>query len=490
MHIFKLIDWFKRRLAGGDTSLGLLDPPTIEGLIPAIEEGDPAFLPKGAWDDSLQVDIPMWPNSSPSLQYPETLTLFWGNETPLIKTWDDEVQPQDLYFMVPKAYLQREGEHSVCYTVITSNEVTAPSEVLKIIIDKTAPILNSDAALIFDPEVISGGVSDAWLKRNDEKLPARVPAYTTPQPGDVITFYWSTRLGGRDTAGTYMLTREDISKPVDIVFPGLFIRESRDGKRYASYEITDRTGNPSALATARELTVSVTPLSRTAPRIKGATGSGAYWTLDPVVAPNGATVVIDREAIDPIEKAFVQWGEPGTPGAYCSPAPEPADTLDYKIPKDKLAFQFGKTVKVYYEIADSGLPVPPQSTRSEVTVTKPGGMPYLQCDCVQSNSISLAYVASKGGYANFTLPSWPFMGGGQFFRVTVTGEGGGQTHRIEVVASQAVDEASASLPAGRIDGSQLGLIDIGNPANLIAEVSFDNKATWIEFRIPRPTIVA
>ncbi len=70
------------------------------------------------------------------------------------------------------------------------------------------------------------------------------------------------------------------------------------------------------------------------------------------------------------------------------------------------------------------------------------------------------------------------------------GEGGGQTHRIEVVASQAVDGASASLPAGRIAGSQLGLIDIGNPANLIAEVSFDNKATWIEFRIPRPTIVA
>ncbi|GAB7529481.1 hypothetical protein PS3A_18900 [Pseudomonas sp. 3A(2025)] len=490
MHIFTLIDWFKRRLAGGDTSLDLLDPPTIEGLIEAIDEGDPAFLRLDAWNDSLQVDVPMWDNSSPSLQYPETLTLFWGNETPLSKTWNDEVQPQDLYFMVPKAYLQREGEHALCYTVITSNEVTTPSEVLTIIIDKTGPVLNANSQLIFDAEVVSGGVSDAWLKRNGEKLTARVPVYTTPQPGDVITFYWSTRMDGRETAGTCTLIGDDIGKPIDIVFPGLYIRESRDGKRYASYEITDRTGNASSLATPIELTARVAPLQRTPPSIMHAAGSGAYWTLDPATAPNGATVVVPTEALDPIEQAFVQWDEPGTPGAYCSVAPEPAGTLNYKIPKDKLAFQLGKTVKVYYEIVDPGAPTPPQSVKSELTVSVPDGMPTLQCDCVQGGSISLAYVASKGGYANFTLPRWPFMGAGQFIRVTVEGYGGGQTHRIQVVVSQAVDGASASVPAGRIAGTELARIDRGETASLMAEVSFDNQQKWIRCRIPKPTITA
>ncbi|ADR61325.1 Hypothetical protein, conserved [Pseudomonas putida BIRD-1] len=77
--------------------------------------------------------------------------------------------------------------------------------------------------LVFDPEVVQNGVTDAYLVEHNEELEATVPLYSGIRVGDVLTWYWSTSPSGMHQAGSRPVTQGDINKPLKVIIPGKHI---------------------------------------------------------------------------------------------------------------------------------------------------------------------------------------------------------------------------------------------------------------------------
>ncbi|KPW57050.1 hypothetical protein ALO80_200055, partial [Pseudomonas caricapapayae] len=92
------------------------------------------------------------------------------------KIWTEPVQSADLFSMIAQQYLI-EGQHRLRYSVETANQVQTESETLVFVIDKTAPVFEDEGALIFPEEIISDGLTAAWLDTHGDTLLAEVPAY-------------------------------------------------------------------------------------------------------------------------------------------------------------------------------------------------------------------------------------------------------------------------------------------------------------------------
>jgi hypothetical protein len=486
----KWLKWFKSRGFGLlRNNRDLLLRPVVSAILEDIPGGEKNLLASSAWLNPLRVDIPLWQHSNPSPEQPEHLTLYWDDGLVEEKSWEHAIPPDELFVMVPQVRLS-EGEHRLRYHVMAYNGEESDSDLLTLIIDKTPPILVNEGPLIFPPEVVSGGVTEQYLKANGDQLLAEIPVYQVPKPGDLITWYWSSSPTGSEVAGTTTLALADIGKPLIVSFSGQIIRDGRDGKRYGFYTVKDRAGNLGQRSLAVELQVAVTPVPRELPpaRVKEASGTASSGLLSPANAKNGVTVVIPFAAvIYPGEPVSVQWGEPGSMGAFRTDTPVATDSREYKIPKDCIAPYLGHTLPVSYEVTEAGkvLTSEPHSLRVEEL----SGLPAIQSDKVSGGKLSLETIV-EGGYASFTLGSWSFMATSQYLTIKVEGvDDANQLVSIAVLTEQQVPEVAAIIAVGQISKADLRRFKIGFGIEVKVKVSFDGKQTWKTFPSLTPTLV-
>lgn len=482
----------------------LLNKPIVTVLLPDSPDWDETgLLPANLANQPMRVEIPPWIDR-PNPSFPDTtshLRVYWnGGNSPVYERgwthseWGSGDRP-------PSAHLRFDlearhvvhGGYDLHYEVTLFNGDIDESEKLKVTIDEIPPSLGDVSRLIIDTDRIT----EQYLIDNGDKVQAEVPAYNRGRPGDIITWYWSKdpfNVMPADEVSSRTLYRGESGKPLPLDFPGDMIRPKGDGDFYAFYRLRDRAGNLSPYSTPYPLKVDLTPIPRTLPpvRVKEASGGAGGGSLNPLDAYNGVTVIIpDNAVIHDGEEVFVQWAAPGAVGEHRTDTPNPADSRDYKIPKDKIAQHLGKTIPVYYEVLEPGIDEPHRSDNYSLQVRDlTTGWPTIQCDKVSSSKLSLGNIA-EGGHASFTLGSWTFMAVDQFLRVEVRGvDNSGQLVIVEVLKDEPVPGVAPSIPAGRISKTVLQRFGIPSPLEVRVSVSFDGTRTWKAFPRLTPTLVA
>jgi hypothetical protein len=474
-------------------------PWTRPEPLPDVPGGETHLLPRSAWADPLnplRVEFKPWYDSPPPIPGTERVDIFLGNNEGNIigtRTWTLPMSPAD-YFIEITADKLSLGEQQISFIMTNYLGVSARSFPYTVTVDKQEPVLSASSQLKFPDAVLPPNKLTArYLEQNNDEVKADVPAYTTPRPWDCITWYWGANAGNQELGGTVELDDQNFSRPVSITIPGQLIRDRRDGFRYMWYQVQDRAGNLSLRSDPVELDVAATPIPRTLPPIKvnGATGGSASGTLNPSNAINGATVVIPIDAdIYDGEPVFVQWGEPGSPGAYRTSTPTTPDSDEYRIPVDKVSHHIAKTLMVRYEVVEPGVVDPHNSQAYTLRVEMFGGPPTIQCDRVSGGKLSLASIAA-GGFANFTLERWTWMATDQFITVTVVGvDTNNQSLTIPVLTASPVPEVAQRISVGRISKTDLQRYKLNFGIEIRCSVSFDGKQSYQAFPKLTPTLVA
>lgn len=472
-------------------------PWTRPEPLPDKAGGETNLLHRSAWADPanpLRVQFKPWYNSPIGENETESVRVYL-NETTLIgsRSWILPMDADDHYIEISADKLPP-GEHRISFIMKNFQLVEAESFPYTVTIDKQAPVLSASSRLTFPSAVLPPNKLTArYLEQNGDKIEAGLPAYTTPRPWDRITWYWGSTPGDMAQGGVIELDDKNFSAPVVITVQGDLIRALGDGRRYVWYVVHDRAGNESLPSQFVELEVAATPIPRTLPPIKvaGATGSSASGTLNPSNAINGATVVIPTDAvIYDGESVFVQWGEPGSPGAYRTSTPVTPGSGEYRIPVGKVSHHIAKTLLVRYEVVEPGVADPHISQTYTLRVEMFGGPPTIQCDRVSGGRLSLGSIPT-GGFANFTLESWTWMGTDQFITVTVVGvDTNNQSLTIPVLTGSQVPEVAQRIPVGQISKTELQRFKLNLGIEIRCSVSFDGKQSYQSFPRLTPTLVS
>lgn len=463
-----------------------LKVPSVGAILDNIPGGQENLLPVSALKDFLRVDVPMWLNSDPAPGEPEHLYLYWNNVKVAEKTWTALVPPGDLFLMVEPRYLSAAGTHRLHYEVMTFNGAWSPSDPLMLTIASSPALGGDEGRLLFDAEVVSGGVTAHYLETHGDKVLAEVPTYSRVWPGDTLSWYWDQKLYTDEWVGSRTLTQADTGKSIFLTFEGKMIRERGEGDRYVHYRIEDRAGNNSGHS--RPANVEVVPAARDLPWpvVDGAKGAGKDIVLDPFDAAEGATVVIaDTVVIKPNEQLWVQWGEPGSLGAFRTTSPIVAGTRRYKIPKREVVLNIGKVLPVYYEAVGPDGPLRSEICQLKVMPLDPGRLPVSQCSHVfyQNGQAVLNWRDIPLEGVKLTLKSWPLMMLDQHIRIVVFG----QTimEGREWVAVHKRPLAAQELVAGvggtdnlTVPKSWLGDLIPDQGFLVSVYVSFDSGITW------------
>ena len=460
--------------------------PSVGAVLDNIPGGQENLLPASALKDPLRVDVPMWRHSEPSPDEPEHLYLFWNSNKVAEKTWTAPVPPGDLFLMVEPRYLSAVGTHRLHYEAMTFNGAWAPSDPLMLTIASPPALGGDEGRLLFDSEVVGGGVTVHYLETHGDKVLAEVPTYSRAWPGDTLSWYWDQRLYTDELVGSRTLTQADTEKPIVLTFEGTMIRERGEGDRFVHYRIEDRAGNNSGHS--RPVNVEVVPAARDLlwPVVEGATGTGKDIVLDPFDAEEGATVVIaDTVVIKPNEQLWVQWGEPGSLGAFRTTSPIVAGTRRYKIPKREVALNIGKVLPVYYEVVGPDGPLRSEIRQLKVMALDQGKLPISQCSHVvyQQGQAVVNWRDIPPEGLKLTLKPWPFMTTDQHIWIKVFGptilEG------REWVAVPKRPLAAQELVAGvcgtdnlTVSKSWLGDLIPDQGFFVSVYVSFDSGITW------------
>lgn len=464
----------------------LLEAPSVGAILDNIPGGQVNLLPASVLKDPLRVDVPMWFNSEPAPGEPEHLYLYWNGDKVAEKTWTAPVSPGDLFLMVEPRYLSAAGTYLLDYEVMTFNGAWASSDPLMLTIASSPALGGDEGRLLFDAEVVSGGVTAHYLETHNDKVQAEVPTYSRVWPGDTLNWYWDQKLYTDEWVGSRTLTAADTGKAIFLTFEGKMIRERGEGDRFVHYQIEDRSGNNSGHS--RPFNVHVVPAPRVLPWpvVEGATDTGKDIVLDPFDAEEGATVVIaDTVVIKPNEQLWVQWGEPGSLGAFRTTSPIVAGTRRYKIPKREVVLNIGKALPVYYEAVGPDGPLRSEIRQLSVMALDPGKLPHIQCSHVayQHGQAVLNWQDIPLEGVKLTLKPWPLMMMDQHIWIRVFGQTimGGR----EWVAVRKRPLAAQELTAG-ICGTDNLTVPKSWLADLIPDqgfyvsvyVSFDSGVTW------------
>lgn len=449
-------------------------PPSVESLLPDIEGGAPNLLAFKATFTPLRVDFPMWMNSDPSPEEPEKVQLFWNGQLAQTRYWEKPVQESELFIEAPIEYLT-EGTHNLLYTVTLYNGNMTYSKALQITIKKTPPLLPERSEINFPAEIeASRTVTDGYLSRNGDRLEGEVPSYLGAAAGDQISWYWSDSPNGREQVNRRTLRHDDVSGPWVISFPGEFIRQSRNGLRYARYEVQDRAGTPVQRSESKSLNSEATgaPRQLPPPRVKDAEGSSFNSTLLPNNALRGATVIIpESAAIEDGEQITVFWGEPGSVGAYQSSTPTVPGGREFHIPPRFVAMHAFSELFVTYQVKVSETEQP-LSQRHHLLVGRIIGLPAPQCADIQSGAIALD---SMGEHAVFSIGSWPFHDTDQFVSMWLTGvKQGAVNESITLpIANYKPVPGNAPFEVGRVSKQALTALERGYQFQVTTRVTFE-----------------
>lgn len=476
-----------------DPETAQLVPPTVPRLVPDVEGGQPNTVEFRATFTPLRVEIPEWAHSNPSETDNEYLYLYWDGVEIDKKTFSKPIQPEELFMAVPQHKLLDEGQHRLHYEVTLFNDHHAASRPLDIYIDRTSPSLDPDPdknKLIFPDYVIQNGVTDLFLADNNDKLIGTVPSYLGAEPGDVVKWFWSKHYGMQNMVKMMILTRDNIetrgttraSKPINLIFPGDFIRNSGSGTRVAWYEVQDRAGTAKQRADGSWLNSDATPPPRILlpPRIKEARGSEYYSTLEPSNAQNGITLVIPEDVlIRPNETVTVYWGDPDTLGGYSTSTPTVPAGREFLIPRVHVPPHMNDTAELHYQIKPLNSPVL-QSPSHFVTVLKIEGLPYVQCSAIRDRVLNLHNLQS----ATFTLDDWPFRHTSQFVNAWIEGVDRNDVKleiRLQIATEKAVPTEAGLMVLGTVPKAELLKLALTYQFRVVVEVSFNDKVSWLKF---------
>jgi hypothetical protein len=476
-----LLSWLRSLLDRPQLTVARTAPladPRIPDQLPDIPNGPQHLLRYSATQSGLRVEFDRWADSNPMPDAPETLTLFWDGQEVASRQWSAPIVEAELYLLLDQRHLQVDGEHHLHYNVELYNGNTAASAPYIVNIDTTPPELPEDSSLLFDNEVISKGVTDAYLQAHGDKLPATVPAWKNVEAGDTLIWYWGATPGSNDEAGHQTLTNADIGNPIH--FPGTLIRNSGDGVRYARYTVQDRAGTPLQRSLPMPLQINATPIPPDfgAPYVKETGNTGASSTLDPQRAASGATLVIKPtvhfEATDSVE---IYWDDPAGYGGYHSPVDVSGTLREVRVPRTNVAMKLGSQLPLYYVVTRNGTRL--ESTRHALTVSPPANLPNPQCDKISGNQLSLA---NMGTGATFTLGAWVLKDTSQFVTLYVSPAGDRDpSMRVMVGEAVPVPSPSGSMTLGKLTAAQLQAFAVPSALEIHAKVSADNQNSWFNF---------
>jgi hypothetical protein len=467
-----------------------LPKPVVESLCDDDPQWDEqGLLPRDKVSEDLAFEVPSW-GYEPVPDGITVLELYWDGAEFARKTWDEDVPslpPGALLSAVPRSRLTS-GDHQLHYIVERGDGNRNRSDSQPVTVDLIAPALGADNGQLQFPVT---AVTEQYLKANGDKVEAEFLSYLDGKPGDVVTWYWcedAFDFSNADIVSTRTLSREEIGNPVVLAFDGAMIRARGDGQRYAFYSIADRAGNRSPESRAVRLQVSAQPMPRVLPpaKIKEASGNATTSTLDPARATNGATVVIPPDAtINPGEEVYVQWAAPGSVGSYRVLAQTaPGET---RIPNTCIAQHFDNSIKVHYEVFESGVVEPHPSLIHTLNVLSMTNYPAPQCDKIANGQLNLADVTD---YADFTLASWSFMATDQFINLEVRGvDSSYENLTVTVLSECPVPAIADQISVGRISKADLQRFKLNEGLVVRVAVSFDGKLTWHDFSDLTPVLV-
>ena len=459
----------------------LLKPVVIEGLLADIEGGETNLLPYSATQTPLKVAFEKWAHSTEDPEDIDKVTLHWDGHDFGPKDYPGPIDEKNLFIMVPTSLLNEDGPHTLTYTVVNYANNSSTSEPLTITTDTTPPKLPTDSRLQVAGEVVGeDGVTDAYLWANGDALPATIPPYADIRPGDVLTWYWSTTPTGTEQVDTWTLKLSDTTQPLQIKFPGAFIRNLGDGLRYLYYTVQDRAKTPIQTSAVLPLQCNATPLPTTfsSPYVKetGSTG-GDSSTLDPVRAVNGATVVIEAvNRFDPNDDVMVHWGRPGEHGAYSAPVSIASGDIVCPIPKANVAARMGSDLELYFVVTRRDMPY--ESAVHSLKIDVPSTLEAPQCDKITGKVLKLSNI---GTGATFTLERWPLMDTSQFVRLHISGERQDGNQDPVVVADAIPVPSPVAMTVGKVTLTDMGVFVVPTALKIEAFFSVDDKKNWIPF---------
>ncbi|RRV05671.1 hypothetical protein EGJ27_17835 [Pseudomonas sp. v388] len=275
-----------------------------ENLTPAkvdVALNADGLLPVSSLTSPIRVTFPAWAAVMAGIRY----QLLWddtlvGEE----KVVAPGTRPGDTLFLHIPVEVLSEGKHSLSYQLTNpENGSTSEAPPSPIEVDLTPPGSPILAPVLF-PDLIRDGLTSDELDGLNNVLPGTIASYQGMKEGDTIRTYWN-----RIPGPTAVVSRDDMGlRRVVIGFQRTFLEGIGDIEAPVHYTVADLAGNLSMVSepVSVKLQLSVVP-PLPAPRIKEANGD----ILDPVNAPDGATVVVDASAALRVgDRVFVVWQGP------------------------------------------------------------------------------------------------------------------------------------------------------------------------------------
>jgi hypothetical protein len=308
-----------------------------------------------------------------------------------------------LEFLIPNSQFApiAQGRARFKYTVTKASGQTLRS--------KSLPLEILGELQRLAPPAIPAAV-DGVLDPTLHNLVTEVPPYYFMAQGDNVTLVWMGRTSMGSTVKheeTKQLGNGDEGKTLEYVIPDEKLRVLAGGSLEVYYTVTtpSKAFFKSPTLKLRVDLDHTSPLPR--PRIKEAIGD----TLDPINAPNGATVVIDASAnLRAGERVFIIWQGPrgyGDKDQIVTDA-QAGKTLEVVFAPSLVTDNAGEVVHVIYAVYRLNGPMQRSEAIHVTVVDKPLDLPAPRMDTVGADGVLTPSLIPDSGAT--VRVSYPGMG--------------------------------------------------------------------------------
>ncbi len=458
-----------------------LSLPRVPLALEPIAGGEQNLLPISALTAPLRVEFDRWSHSNPGPGRPEILELLWNDVVVERKSWSAPIADNDLFILLPMQYLV-EGVHQLRYRVTNALGNAEESDPLTVTIDTTPPAgMQAPDKMVFPYVVLQGGITNAYLANNENRVIGTVPQYGF-KPGDRVKVFWE-KVPASDTP----FVDVELTETRTVTFEGDRIRALDNGAWLVSYVLEDRAGNVSRLSAFERIEVNIAPpVARIYPSIQEARpGNPGEGVLNASEATSGVTAMVPEQPDDISEATLtLYWRGFGELGSFQTSQPSSGNGLNFKIPASAIPSNMGRQVEVYYTLQWPGGGEPEVSATYTVRVVAMETYKMMLLTCQQSvnSTVSLARVPASG--ANLSMAPWPYKPSADGLRINlwVTGQDKqGKAIRFDLLQGVAVAKNSSPVPAV-LPKPDLEKLQLNRIFAVHAAVSFDDGETYLEFK--------
>jgi hypothetical protein len=301
-----------------------------------------------------------------------------------------------------------------------------------------------------------------------------VPIYPGIRIGDDVLVY-GTRTGAgsnpsKNTIQSLQIDGSNIgSGKIEVLIPHRWLQDNLGGNvtlRY-QYARVDAAGSGIPL----ELTVRA-PLQMPTPTVDNSVLAGGRDELDPMRAFSGAFIAIPKDAAVDGYPVTAHWKGFGASGSCDIPTPSQFDPMKFKVPREFIPPNFGRTVEVTYSV-----PGQDAERALQLYIRKLINHPGIECEKAQIGSpatLSLRDIPDSG--VLLTVDLWPFISTAQKVRLWLTAGAIGDRDIIPV-RSVTFEETTGRVKA-RLFKTDLSGIAMNGYFKLSVSVSFDEGHTF------------